>query len=350
MLSSTRTKPLQLTLSAHQQIPTDTSCNATASTIKRPQFARVSLLNNPVRTIPESEVKRLFDIRRKYVSKVNEREDNREIELFEARQEGRPTPPPPPEIPIPSGLNIDMIRAYEPPSAGRMYGPYVPATKRASSVAQTRKHMVHVCPACNPSEDETENYLKPKRRNGTSHWQVLDEPEIPAHPPTTFTLTQKTHPFYLAAHRSSNGIALVQDDLLEMRERKQMALEKEIKRMVEKEKTQRRKAVHAQSLVSRESLRNRQIPRQELSMRSGQMEALSKIAEIRQKKLDAMLEPEAERPVSPGEQEAMARMSAFDDEMWKESRHHKNDVLLMGQQSMDRMSTLKLSSPPKVML
>lgn len=339
-----------MTLSSQQQIPMDTVCGQTTSPIKFPQFARVSLLGNPVRTIPETEVKRLFDVRRKYITKVHEREDNREIEVFEARQEGRAIPPTPPEVPIPSGLNMDMIRAYEPPSAGRMYGPYIPKTKRASSVAQPRKHMHHICPMCNPGEDETEHYLKPKRRNGTSHWQVLDEPEIPAQAPTTFTLTQKTHPFYLAAHRGTNGIALVQDDLVEMRERKQIAFEKEVKRMVDREKTQRRKAIHAQSLVSRESLRNRQMVRQELSMRSGQVDALSRIIEIRQKKLDALLEPEVEPPLSKDEQEAMARMSAFDEEMWKESRtRNKTENLLPGQPSQDRIS-MKTASAPKVML
>jgi hypothetical protein len=113
----------------------------------------------------------------------------REIEVLEAKQCVKPPPPVPPEIPIPDALNIDLLRANEPSSAVRMYSPLVRRTtvdKLAQSAIASHPNLKQYCPACNPTEDDLPHPLPTKRRNGTSHWQVLEEPFFPGLPQHTF--------------------------------------------------------------------------------------------------------------------------------------------------------------------
>lgn len=336
--------PTTLTLSAKDPLPFDPS----AETQKQAhaQFLHVSLLNNPADSVPPQEVKRLFALRKKYQEQLQEAEANREIQIFDSKMKGKPIPPPLPEIPFPEGLNLDVIRANEPSSASRMYGTYSQnRTERPKSELAQRRPMVHRCPCCNPDAPEPP-ILKTRPRHGTSHWQVLDEPELPSLPPNVFNKPRKNQPFYYPApvHASTVGIPLVKDDLLEIRERKQFLFDRYIDRSIAKEKKVRDKTLLKRSVQSREATRKKQQDIMELAHKSGQLLAQSRLTSRHSMKSRTV----RTNQVDMDEAEAMNFLTSYDNELWNRAQlARKNDPVsqLLIQESSQptaQASTLKM--------
>jgi hypothetical protein len=287
----------------------------------RNQILRVSLRNNPATSIPSSEIKRLFSLRRNYREQVQSSEMRHEIAVFEAKESGKPIPPCPPEIPIPDGLNFDIIRANEPSSAVRMYCPAIRHTstdKRSKSVTAKRPDLKQYCPACNPREEDLPHPLPTKRRNGTSHWQVLDEPFLPALPPTYFSKTRKPQAFYLPSRKGpKNGIPVVVDDLLELREHEDHAYLRDLAKRIERENNQEKKRIGDRRKAIRTSTKKRQQEVMELENKSGQLKAQSQLASrhsmLKVKKLEVM-GPTME------EMEALRELENFDEQLWNQAQ------------------------------
>ena len=352
-------------LSSKQLIPNDKPNYDDHFNYKK-QVYRISLLNNPATMYNEKEIKKMFEIRDKYNDQVLAAKTNHDIEVFEGRFTGK-TPKPIPEIPIPSGLKPEIIRANEPSSAIRMYS--IPEPKQESktfknraltSLLKTRKSMVHKCPYCNP--DPPSSPAPVKQRNGSSHWQVLDEPMILSMPPSVFVEQQKPRPFYSSLRRSLNlTIPIVQDDLIEITESGKEKFIKECKKMNTLEDKQRSKLLHERSITSRNALRRRQQDTNDLLEKSGQLQSqemmtMKKEEKIRKEEerlnsLKKMTKEEIEQ------MEAFQELTKYDNNMWNAIKLKKtNDPLnqlLNKEGKLPRMSTeeyLRYADPSVIMI
>jgi hypothetical protein len=297
---------------------------------REPQILRVSLLNNPATSIPESDIKQLFLLRRKHREQLEAEEARREIEVFDARAQGKPIPRPPPEIPIPDGLDLDLLRAHEPSSAVRMYAPPVrrgAAEKRAKTVMAKRPDLKQYCPACNPRESDLPHPLPEKRRNGSAHWQVLDEPFLPALPPTSFSRLRKPRAFYLPARNGQKlGIPVILDDLLDIREHEDRLFVRDMTRKAERERAQERKEIADRRKTVRASSKKRQQDVMDLEERSGQLKAQSRIS-LRHSMMKIRMREQFE--LTPEEDEAMKELSQYDEQLWTQAQlARKSDMAL----------------------
>jgi hypothetical protein len=178
--------------------------------------------------------------------------------------------------------------------------------------------MVQHCSVCNPRDSDVVRPQPPKRRNGTSHWQVLDEPFLPALPPNYFSKTHKTQPFYLPARRAPRtGIPLVVDDLVEIRERRQNNYTQKLTKTLKADDKNRRKKIRAASVASRQSTNKRQQETMELQHRSGQLNAQSRISKRQMSMRMGDWEPQAP---TKQEEEALAELARYDDELWNQAQ------------------------------
>jgi hypothetical protein len=287
------------------------------SEVRKPQFLLVSLRNNPATSATDSEIKRQFGQRKAYRQQLQAQDAHHSIEVFEASQEGTPAPSNPPALSIPPDLNLDFIRAHEPSSAVRMYcAP--PRKADHPSPSPPRRPRIQHCPACDPRESDLLKPLPTKRREGTSHWQVLDEPLLPLLQPTYFSKPHKNHPFYLTAKKGPKlGMKVVVDDLVELREGKRVAFDRAQTRLIHQENQKRKKMLHDRSQASRERTSRRQQDVMELSHKSGQLTAMSKMSSTQSVVRMVGIE---EVHIDPEEEEALRFLSAYDDRKWEEAQ------------------------------
>ena len=298
------------------------------------QIYRVSLLNNPATSIPKREIQRLFKIRDEYNIQLQEAEAKHEIDAFECRATGKPIPPVA-NVPFPSELNIDVIRANEPSSAIRMYSTAQSIKKnninkssmnntRSKSVTAIKRNMTRRCPCCNP-EPLTNFNVPVKPRNGPTHWQVQDEPLLPSLPPNIYIETHKSHPFYSTPKRSINlTIPIIVGDFVNQTESSNLKFEKEMKNKIEREKKARSKLLQSRALANREKMRKRQQDLSDLESRSGQLKAQSRLSlrtsQLAKSRQIANYTP----PISKEDQEALDDLKKFDDNLWNQTKLQKN--------------------------
>jgi hypothetical protein len=305
-------------MSANDAIPLSWNKASSRDTADdRPQVLRVSLLHNPATSVPDSEVRRVFQLRRRYREQQQELETRRDIDAFEARQRGKAAPPSPPELAFPSDLNVDLLRANEPSSAVRMYTTAPPA-RRAASAAGPRRSMRRRCFVCNPDDGDVVHMLPTRRRNGTAHWQVLDEPLLPALPPTSYARAAKPRPFYLPARRSTlQGIPIVVDDLVDVRDRKQRQFTQTMARAARRDDAAMRRTLQARTTHSRESTRKRQQDNMDMAQRTGLWGSQSKLSSQKN-----MLSMAAWEPAAPTKEDADAlrELAKYDDALWSQAQ------------------------------
>ncbi|OHT08096.1 hypothetical protein TRFO_23556 [Tritrichomonas foetus] len=295
------------------------------------QFLRVSLLNNPATSIPKNEIKRLFELRDSYNDQVQAAEARYEIEAFERKIAGKP-PPSMPEIPFPSGLNYDIVRANEPSSAVRMYSPTKTRSNRKSNIKAravtsltTNRQMIHRCACCNP-DPPTSPHVPVKPRNGSSHWQVLDEPLLPSQPPNTYVEPSKPSPFYNPSKKSLNiTIPIIVDDLVEKTETMDEKFENTMKHKIMLEKRARTKLLHNRALANREAMRKRQQDTSDLANRSGQLKAQSRLSTRNSNIARARAKERESQKVSSEDLEAMEELKQYDEAMWNNYRLQRKD-------------------------
>lgn len=321
----------EFTIHARDRIPTGNTNDEDNIESSEFQCYRISLLNNPITSVPKREIQRLFKLRDDYNLQLQEAEAKHEIDVFECKAAGKPVPPVA-SIPFPSDLNIDIIRANEPSSAVRMYstGKLLKRTNnnsnsRSKSVASMNKNMTRRCPCCNPEPLEDRN-IPIKPRNGPSHWQVQDEPLLPSLPPNVYVEGRKSSPFYSTSKRSINlTIPIIVSDFVEQTESSNSKFEKEMKSKIEKEKKARSKLLQSRALANREKMRKRQQDLSDLENRSGQLKAQSRLSlrtsQIAKSREIANYIP----PISKEDQEAIDDLKKFDDNMWNQTKLQKKN-------------------------
>jgi hypothetical protein len=113
------------------------------------------------------------------------------------------------------------------------------------------------------------------------------------------------------------GIKLLLDDLVEKRERKQVAYERCITKLIETEDRKRKKMLHERSAASRERTSRRQQDVMELAHRSGQLTAQSRLSTSHS--IMRMRNREAVGP-DKEEEEALAALTKYDDELWNKAQ------------------------------
>lgn len=337
--------PSIYTLPAKQKIPIDNSDDMIYNDPKK-QIYKLSLLTNQSTYATKKEIDRLFKLRDEYKLNLQEAEAKYEIDVFESKLAGKPAPQMP-TIPLPSGLNVDILRANEPSSAVRMYTSnkkvrqsnpttriqIIDEYRPATTIKKT--HMIHHCAYCKP---EPQISLPTKPRNGPTHWQVLDEPLLPSLPPNSFVESRKTRPFYAASKKSVNlTIPIITDDLVERVELNQTKFEREMKMKKDKEDKQRTKLLHTRALANRDKMRKRQSDLSDLESRSGQLRIQTRLT-MRNSCLAHKKALESQNTkITQEDIEAMAELKKFDDALYNQDKlQKKNDpisLMLMQDQS-----------------
>lgn len=330
---TTSPSPNEFTLHAQDRIPTSSADDDDHDDTKF-QFYKVSLLNNPTTSVSTRELQRLFKLRNEYNDQLQAAEAKHEIDVFECKATGKPLPPVM-DVPFPSDLNIDIIRANEPSSAVRMYSTGKIAKKsntngrikpnpRSKSVTSMGRAMVRRCPCCHPEPQVIQNVpIKP--RNGPIHWQVQDEPLLPSLPPNIYIEGHKSRPFYSPSKRSINlTIPIIVNDFIEQTESSNSKFEKEMKNKIEMEKKARSRLLHTRALANREQKRKRQQDLSDLENRSGQLKAQSRLSlrtsQLAKSKAISNYVP----PISSDDQEAIDELKKFDDNLWNQTKLQKN--------------------------
>jgi hypothetical protein len=306
MTSIRTTTPTRITLCAKDPLPLLTrDPQVPTPPLPRATIYRVSLLHNPATCFSREEIKKAFAVRRKYRADVAASEASHEIAVFEASQASKSSPPLPPPVPIPSDLNLDLIRANEPSSAVRMY--CVPEHRSASQLQ--------------PSDPLLSQMLPTKPRLGTSHWQVLDEPLLPCRGPTTYSRSHKARAFYVPIRQNEkSGIRLIVDDLVEMRNRRSVIYQKALLNRIERENQKSRKELREKYIATRESTRRRKQDVLELANRSGQLNAQSLLSDRQStRRFNSWTGKEA----TPDEAAALAELAKYDDMLWVQAQQQK---------------------------
>lgn len=278
----------------------------------------ISLRNSQYRRKNDAEIRQINRQIKKYKTDVENQNAKYETQKFENRQLGKKEPPAPKPIPIPDGIDVDMLRDFE------------ERPRPHTTISKTRisnPDMIRHCACCNPTPDEVYNppEYKIKLPRGSCHWQLLDEPEYPSKPETVIHMKKMPKPFYLPARHIGvdSRINLIADNLKKDAEDQQGLIDLRISRQIQRETQATKNELHQRSISSMDRTRQFKSRMSSLAEKSGQMKVAAKLARAKMKK--EQVKPEAP---SPRDLEAVAELKRFDEALWAERQRQRKSSAL----------------------
>lgn len=274
-------------------------------------YPNIGLTTLASTTRPKSsyEIRSLQKIADEYLNQRDETDALYEVEKFELKKEGKTRFPKKPEISLPEGVDLDMLRNFDDRFTNN-------SNQRPSTSTSFRpnRNLIQYCPACNPKEEDKEHLHHSTIHipRGGCHWQLLDAPEQPRRALPPFNHHFSKQPFiFPARHIGQPGIQVLVDDLVESREFHQTKFENHVTNCRNKEKESFNETVRSRVDSHHETIHKFHSKTKDLATRSGQLRAAAKL--IKKKKT-----PVKEVPVDPDDIDAINQVSKFDEQLWSE--------------------------------
>jgi len=286
----------------------------------------------------EKEIREIEIKAKNYLNSIEMIENNHEILAFEAKTEGLSPPPGPPSLPMPEGINVDMIEDYG-ISLCRKFG--------TNPKKISHSTMIHKCSACNPDSQTiiSPNPGKIVIPRGACHWQIIDHPEYPSKPSSSFLPKRVNKPFYFPARNMApDHIPILYDDLIETMEKNQSNYDDRMAHLVYEEKLNRENELRAMSQASQMSMRDTKSRKESLTIRSGQLDILTTL------KRKSIIPPAPKAPpkIEGTDIEAVNQLKKIDDVLWTENKLKRKSLSLAKVISGEQQSKGSLKKLPNI--
>lgn len=298
------------------------------------EFSFRTYSRNSRRPRTSQEISNLSRMAERYKEEVEISDANYELNQFEVKNGTTKNIMSKPKIPIPEGIDLDMIAdldvrmKYKPKTAPQQSRPQSRSIlnfSQRSELGSLNGHkMIHRCPCCNPTGDEAKE-TKEKRISvprGGCHWQLLDGPELPKTTLISHNHHKSSRPFLLPArHIGQPGIQLLVDDLVEVREHNQQIFERNMEKLIQKENMRTDATLRNRVMTRMEQTSKFHSRTADLERRSGQLAAAKRLS----------YKPPPPKKIEtkdPLDLEAIAQQCKYENEQWTDYQlHKKNDAI-----------------------